>query len=143
MKLPMPHLDLLDQDLLEGIDEVQSQVWGLLAALYPRDDVIERRRETRYPYPCLIYLSPIGRDGVSPEGEPIVVIGRDISEHGIGFYHHEILPYRRMIASLESRHGEWVGFLVDLSWCRFTRGGWYESGGRLLEVVPPPMAKKT
>ena len=40
------------------------------------------------------------------------------------------LPFRRMIASLEVRRGEWAGFLADITWCRFTQHGWYDSGGR-------------
>jgi hypothetical protein len=139
MILPMSQPDLLDRDDVGIHDEVQTQVFGLLAALYPRNDVIERRRETRYPFPCLIHLTPVSRDGATPIGETIVVAGRDISEHGVGFYHQEILPHRRMIASVEYKRNEWVAFLIDVSWCRFTRGGWYESGGRLLESVLSPM----
>ena len=59
------------------------------------------------------------------------------SEHGMGFYHPKPLPYRRMIASVESG-GRWIGFLVDLKWCRFTQQGWYESGGRYLQSVLSP-----
>ena len=40
-----------------------------------------------------------------------------------------------MIASLETPGGDWIGFLIDISWCRFTQHGWYDSGGRLLQVV--------
>jgi hypothetical protein len=139
MILPLSQIDLIGQNDTGVHDEVQTQVWGLLAALYPRNDVIERRRETRYPFPCLIHLTPVGRDGVTPEGETVVVAGRDISEHGLGFYHQEVLPYRRMIASIEYKRDQWMAFSIDLSWCRFTRGGWYESGGRLLESVLSPM----
>jgi hypothetical protein len=32
-----------------------------------------------------------------------------------------------------------MGVLVDLKWCRFTRHGWYESGGRFLQIVPSPL----
>lgn len=136
----MPQLDLLAEDVVEGaVDEVQTQVWELLAALYPRNDVIERRRETRYPFPCLLHLTPVGADGVTPEGETVVVVGRDLSEHGVGFYHRNPLPFRRMIASVETKRGLWLAFLVDLSWCRFTRGGWYESGGRLIRTALSPM----
>jgi hypothetical protein len=136
----MPQLDLLGQDIVNGdADEVQTQVWGLLAALYPRNDVVERRRETRYPFPCLIHLTPVSRDGATPEGETVVVVGRDLSEHGLGFYHQIPLPFRRMIASVECRRGQWISFLVDLSWCRFTRSGWYESGGRLIRTALSPM----
>ena len=110
----MPQLDSLAERASEVNDEVRAQVWGLLTALYPRNDLIERRRENRYPFPCFVHLTPVGKDGVTPEGETMVVVGKDISEHGLGFYHQTPLPYRRMIASLESSRGRWHGFLVDL-----------------------------
>jgi hypothetical protein len=103
--------------------------------------VVERRRDWRYPYPYLAYLTPVGADGVTPQGEPVVVVGKHLSEHGFGFYHREPLPYRRMIVSLEAAGGARLGFLIDLSWCRFTRQGWYESGGRFLQAVPSPLQK--
>jgi hypothetical protein len=141
MRLPMQHLDFLDQEAENNADEVRTQVWGLLATIYPRNDVVERRRETRYPFPCLIHLTPVGADGVTPDGDTVVVVGRDLSEHGVGFYHQTPLPFRRVIASVECGRGNWIGFLVDLSWCRFTRGGWYESGGRLIQSALSPMGE--
>ena len=44
-----------------------------------------------------------------------------------------------MIATLESAAEERISFLIDLNWCRFTRHGWYESGGRFLDVATPPV----
>jgi hypothetical protein len=122
-------------------DEVRVQVWGLLTALYPRNDLMERRRDNRYPFPCLLYLTPVAEDGLTPEGETVVVVGKHLSECGLGFYHREPLPHRRMIASLESGRGQWFAFLMDLSWCRFTKGGWYESGGRFVQTTLSPMEK--
>jgi len=122
-----------------GEGEVRGQVWALLAALYSRTGVVERRRDWRYPYPYLAYLTPVGDDGVTPQGETVVVVGKHLSERGFGFYHREPLPYRRMILSLETAAGARLGFLIDLSWCRFTRHGWYESGGRFLQAVPSPV----
>lgn len=119
-------------------DDVRTQVWNLLGALYPRGNLVERRGEQRYPYPFLIHLTPVAADGVSPEGEPVVVVGKHLSERGLGFYHPKPLPYRYMIASLEANGGERTAFLIDLSWCRFTRQGWYESGGRFLRTVAVP-----
>jgi hypothetical protein len=43
-----------------------------------------------------------------------------------------------MIVSLETAGGTKLGFLIELSWCRFTRHGWYESGGRFRQAVPAP-----
>jgi hypothetical protein len=120
-------------------DAVRRQVAGLLAGLCPRSELTERRRDWRYPYPYLIYLTPVGRDGLTPTGETVVVPGKQLSEHGLGFYHQQPLPYRRMIVSLETGAGKRLSFLIDLSWCRFMRCGWYESGGRFLQSVPCPL----
>ncbi len=141
MKMPMPQLDLLGEPISGLEDEVRAQVWGLLTAMYPRNDLMERRRDSRYPFPYLIHLTPVGRDGVTPEGETVVVVGKHLSERGFGFYHQAPLPHRHMIASLETKQGHWLGFLIDLNWCRFTKGGWYESGGRFLQAVNSPLEK--
>ena len=133
-----PQLDLPGQGA-EEIDDVRTQVWALLTALYPRHELVERRRENRYPFPYLVHLTPVGKDGVSPEGETLVVVGKHLSQRGLGFYHPQPLPHRRMIASLEDTHGNWLGFLIDLSWCRFTKQGWYERGGRFLRSVASPL----
>lgn len=141
MKMLLPQLDLLGMPQEGCDDEVRAQVWGLLTTLYPRNDLVERRRDSRYPFPHLIHLTPVGLDGVTPEGDTVVVVGKHLSEHGFGFYHQAPLPHRRMIASLECGRGRWVAFLIDLTWCRFTKGGWYESGGRFLQAVLSPMEK--
>ena len=127
-----------DATLPQDEESVRTQVLGLLANLYSRTEVNERRRAQRYPFPYLVHLTPVGEDNVTPEGEAMVVIGKHISDRGLGFYHAKPLPYRRMIASLEAGQGRWLSFLIDLSWCRFTKQGWYESGGRLIEAVPTP-----
>jgi hypothetical protein len=132
-----PSLDAASMPALP--DTLRKQVRGLLAGLTPRGDAVERRNDWRYPYPYLIHLTPVGRDGTTPIGERIVVPGKQLSEHGLGFYHQEPLPYRRMIASLESSTGARLAFLIDLTWCRFMRCGWYESGGRFLQTAACPL----
>ena len=117
-------------------EDVRAQVWGLLAGMYPRGNVIERRSDCRYPFPYLVYLTPVQDDPATPSGEPVVVVGKYLSERGLGFYHPKPLPHRRMVASLETHSGARLALLIDLSWCRFTRHGWYESGGRFLQTVP-------
>ena len=118
---------------------VSQRVSSLLAALYPQGALVDRRREQRYPYPHLVYLTPLAEDGLTPHGDNIVVSGKQLSENGLGFFHQQPLPYRRMIASLDQGRGQWLGLIIDLSWCRFTKFGWYESGGRLLQVVTSPL----
>jgi hypothetical protein len=119
--------------------QVRARIGGLLTSLCPRGGSRERRGEQRYPFPHLIHLTPVGEDGVTPEGPSVVVVGKHLSERGVGFYHPKPLPYRRMIVSLEAGTDVWIGLLIDLSWCRFTKEGWYESGGRFLQVVSSPV----
>lgn len=124
-------------------EQVRAQIWSVLSSLYPRGNLVERRRDNRYPFPYLIHLMPVAADGFTPQGEPVVVVGKHLSDRGLGFYHPKPLPHRRMIASLEIAGGKQVAFLIDLNWCRFTRHGWYESGGKFLRVVSlPPSAQR-
>jgi hypothetical protein len=138
--LSQPNLDLLPEPTSAADSDVGGEIWAILTSLYPHHDLTERRRETRHPFPYLIHLTPVGRDGQTPCGESVVVVGKHLSQRGLGFFHPQPLPYRRMIASLESG-GHWAGFLVDLTWCRFTKHGWYESGGRFLQTVPSPLER--
>jgi hypothetical protein len=133
-----PELDLLPEAGGASDDEVRTQVWSLLTTLYPRGQWSERRRDQRYPFPYLVHLTPVDADGITPAGEPVVAVGKHLSEQGLGFYHPKPLPYRRMIVSLETGSGSQVAFLIDLTWCRFTRQKWYESGGRFVQAVDPP-----
>jgi hypothetical protein len=133
-----PQIDLLpDQGVKD--DDVRTLVWSLLGTLYPKVSVMERRRDTRYPFPVLVHLTPVNDDGLTPRDENVVVVGKHISERGLSFFHPKPLPYRRMIVSLEGPRGGWFGFLIDLTWCRFTKQGWYESGGRFLDTVTSPL----
>jgi hypothetical protein len=115
--------------------EIRSGIQSLLASYYPDGLVVERRRERRFPYPHLVYLTPVEEDGATPAGEPIVVIGKHLSEGGLGFFHQQPLACRQAMVSLEMANGQWFGLVIDLTWCRFTRHGWYESGGRFLRAV--------
>jgi hypothetical protein len=136
--LGFPQAELLPETIPSADESVRRQVWGVLSGLYPRGRTPERRAVQRFPYPQLLYLSPIGED-LLPAGDPVAVIGKHLSERGLGFYHVQPLPYRRMIASLELPHGHWAGFLIDIKWCRFTQFGWYDSGGRFLQTVASPI----
>lgn len=124
-------------------DEVRRQVWEILAGLYPRSDTPDRRFAQRFPYPHLLYLTQVRDDGVSPAANSVVVVGKHLSERGLGFfYQHQPLPNRRVIASLEVQ-SRWAGFLMDILWYRFTQHGWYEGGGRFLQSVPSPITLPT
>lgn len=117
---------------------IMAQVATLLTKLFPRGQLVERRSHQRYPFPYLVRLIRIGSDGSTPTTQSIVVVGKHISEAGLGFYHVQPLVDRRMIASFETSCGQRIAFLIDIHWCRFTKEGWYESGGRFLRTLPSP-----
>ena len=120
-------------------DGIRRQVWSLLAGLYPHGPTIERRSSQRFAYPQLLCLTTTLADGRSPGDQTTVVVGKTLSEGGLGFFHREPFAERQVIASLTNHQQQYVGFLLDITWCRFTTLGWYESGGRFLEVVPSPV----
>lgn len=118
--------------------EVREQVWSLLSSFKLQPRATERRSNQRYPYPHLIRLTPVGENLQPIDGEHLVVAGKNISEQGLCFFHIAPLTLRKAIVSLETGNGQWVSLLMDLTWCRFTHHGWYESGGYFIERVPTP-----
>lgn len=124
----------------QGDEHVRSQVWNVLAAVYPSGRFVERRQDQRYPYPRLITLWPMDADGETATGPSMTVVGKHLSERGLGFFHPQPLANRLVIVSLEKGDGRGFSFLLDVHRCRFTRQGWYESGGRFIAAATPPAA---
>ena len=125
-----------------GDAALRKAVRQFLNSLYPGTPFVERRREPRYPFPHLIQLIPAGRDAKPlPNHDPVVVAGKHLSDRGLAFFHQSPLPYRRVIAVLDGREGRKFRVLLDLTWCRFTQLGWYEGGGRILQLVEGTEAK--
>ncbi|GAB4134318.1 hypothetical protein [Thermopirellula anaerolimosa] len=123
---------------LNPADEaVRDGVWQTLSALMPDVHPGERRECVRFNFPYLVRLTMVSEDDGTPRGSPVVVVGRQISEGGLGFYHPKPLAARRMIATFDAG-GEPVSLLMELLWCRSTQQGWYESGGRFVARVPNP-----
>lgn len=121
-------------------ESIRASIQLVLASLQPTLQQLDRRHDKRHPYPYPVYLTPVDREGATPSGATIVVLGKHLSEQGFDFYHREPLPHRRAIVSFEASRSTWIGVLLDLSWCRFGRHGWYDNGGRFLAVVPSPLA---
>ncbi len=99
----------------------------------------DRRHDHREPFPYPIHVTPLSQEGCPLSDATIVVLGKHLSERGLDFYCEAPLPYRRVIVSWESGDGGWLALLLDLRWCRSTKYGWYENGGRFLRVVPSPL----
>lgn len=111
---------------------------ALVAAQGPRAP--ERRSAPRFPYPYPVYLTPLDAQGRPLSGQTLVVIGRHLSPQGLDFYCTCPLADRRVIASLDGREAGWLGFVLELTWCRYSRHRWYEHGGRFVTVANSPLA---
>src|SRR5262245_12916078 len=120
-------------------DAIASTVASALAAVELVLRVVERRRESRYPYPSPLHLTPFGEDGLPEVLRTFVVIGKHLAPHGVDFYCGQPIADRRVIASLDCGIEGWVGLVLELGWCRFNRHGWYDNGGRFTAVVPSPL----
>jgi hypothetical protein len=117
---------------------VQRHVRLALSCSQPARKVTERRRETRHPYPYPIYLTPLSPRETPLVDATLVVIGKHLSDHGVDFYHREPIPYGRLICSLGVGDQRWVSLLLELTWCRFSKHGWYDNGGKFLQSVATP-----
>jgi len=120
-------------------DRVAELVESALTAIEPTRRPVERRREARYPYPYPLHVTPVNSDGSAAVEETFVVVGKHLALHGVDFYSRQPLAHRRVIVSIDCGVEGWIGLLVELTWCRFGRHGWYDNGGRFLQVVPSPL----
>jgi hypothetical protein len=120
-------------------DRINASVQSALTAIEPFRRPLERRREARFPYPYPIHLTPYGEGGRADVNRTFVVIGKHLAPHGIDFYCPQPLAERRVIASLDCGREGWIGLIVELAWCRFSRHGWYDNGGRFIGVVASPL----
>lgn len=128
-------------DLIDGIaagssDRVHlaQQVEALLARLQPSVPR-ERRRDDRCAIPMLFKLTPLDVEGRPRAQEATIVVGKNISRRGLCFFHEQSICHRRAIIELvQFGMGEFAAE-IDVTWCRFTKPGWYESGGRLVRAV--------
>lgn len=112
------------------------QIEALVARLHPTV-ARERRHDVRVAIPVLLRLTPLDGNRQPIGCQAAIVMGKNISRRGLSFYHEGPMPHRR--ALIELAHPELGQFSaeIDINWCRFTRPGWYESGGRLLRLAKP------
>ena len=127
----------------ESDQRIRSQVQQLLQQFRHSSPAADRRFDRREPFPYPIHITPISGDGSPDLDGTIVVLGKHLSERGLDFYYQDPIPHRRVIASWECSNGHWLAMVVDLRWCRSNRFGWYENGGRFLQVINSPFAGLT
>jgi hypothetical protein len=100
---------------------------------------IERRAAERIAYPHAMSLTPVNPRTREPVGETRTVLGKHLSSDGFGFASFEPFHFRFAIVSLEVDDDRYVGILGEALWCKFSRHGWYETGGRFHEPVRSPL----
>jgi hypothetical protein len=121
----------LDEVQTSGPLSLAEQVETLLAKLNPAV-VVDRRRDERVPIPVLFQLIPLDTDRHPLEAEARYVVGKNISRRGLCFFHDGPITFRRALVLLDHPGLGSFRAEIDVSWCRFARPGWYESGGRLI-----------
>src|SRR4029079_3060982 len=112
------------------------QIEALLSRLHPAVER-ERRHDDRIAIPVLFRLTPFDANRQPLDQEASIVVGKNISRRGVSFYHEKPITHRRALIELADPS---VGIFVaeiDVTWCRFTKPGWYESGGRLIRSAAP------
>jgi hypothetical protein len=112
------------------------QIEALLSRLHPAVER-ERRQDDRIAIPVLFRLTPYDNDHQLIDQQASIVVGKNISRRGVSFYHEHPITHRRALIEVADPVAGTFAADVDISWCRFTKPGWYESGGRLIRSASP------
>lgn len=134
---PITAPDCVEARLTEH--EIHDRVQMALCQPQSMRKIRQRRREQRHPYPYPVHLTPLDAQSEPLVDQTIAVVGRHLSSSGLDFYSRQPIEHRKVVASLASGDHCWVGLLLDLTWCRFSRHGWYENGGRFLRAIASPL----
>jgi hypothetical protein len=112
-----------------------TEQFRILRQALERPVSFERRQYGRIALPLVLQVTPLDQTGQPLKHLSLQVVGKDISPRGISFFHERPLPHRRAIVEFEHADVGQFSFEVDVSWCRFTSPGWYQSGGRLVRAL--------
>lgn len=129
----------LETPSLGALKEIATLLRELPASWQNGPFVWERRNGHRAQFTELIQLTPLDEETQEAAGETHSVQGRDLSLHGASFIHQEPLPFRTVGLTFDLPSGARATIILRLTWCRFTRQGWYESGGRFLKPICVPL----
>jgi hypothetical protein len=114
---------------------IREQTLRAAHVAQPDDPRRDRRLLQRIPYARLLSLTPVDDDNLTACGEAVYVVGKHLSPQGIDFFHHEPISQRLAVASLENGPDQWLHLLLRITWCRFLRANWYDSGGHFLKIM--------
>lgn len=126
---------------LPRLAELSRIVEHVVASWHSPGSFAEQRQWHRTNYDRPAIITPLDeRTGDAMEIHKIIS-GRDISPNGFSFTHLDPLACRRAIVTFAYEHENEprAAILLRLSWCRFTRAGVYQSGGKFLNVAASPL----
>jgi hypothetical protein len=118
------------------------QIEALLSRLHPAVER-ERRHDDRIAIPVLFRLTPYDDNQRPIDEEASIVVGKNISRRGLSFYHEHPITHRRALIEVADPCAGTFSAEIDITWCRFTKPGWYESGGRLIRSAYPRSESST
>ena len=121
--------------------DLQACVATLLEATCGVRVPTEKRTHRRYAFRRPLTITPVNVVSGRPDRtKSFAAFGFDISSAGISFLARQLVPAQRAVVSCDGPGDRPVNLLFEPRWVRFTRGGWYQTGGRLIEVLPDQTA---
>ena len=114
-------------------------VGTLVAAWYDSSSLRQQRDLHRIAFEHQLVLTPLDDETEEPTGQPQLIAGRDLSLEGISFAHDRPLPFRKVAVTFALPDGGVESMVTRLKWCRFTRDGCYQSGGKFLRTTANPI----
>jgi hypothetical protein len=121
--------------VLLRIPEVEALTDGVVASWHSSKASLQSRRWHRTKFDRTFTVVPLDDRTDAPAGEPLVVIGHDISLAGLSFVHSQPLAARKVGVTFQLDDGTYESILTLLKWCRFRRDGLYQSGGQFVRRV--------
>jgi hypothetical protein len=116
--------------------ELRNCVAQLLEANCGIQIPAEKRTVRRYVFRRPLTITPVNDHSGRPDfTRSFVAFGIDISSTGIGFLSRRLVPSRKAIVTCDGPEHRPVSLLFEPRWVRFTRGGWYQTGGRLVAAL--------
>jgi hypothetical protein len=133
---PRPNTEPANDVRAQRRQDLQSCINWLLQVNSPSQLSVEKRSHRRFPFRRPITITPVSNATGRPDQfKSFPAFGIDISSTGICFLARQLVPVRKAVLSLEGPGDKTVALLFEPRWVRFTRGSWYQTGGRLLEVL--------
>lgn len=108
--------------------DIETVVRQLSASWQPYRPIVERREHHRMKHVVPMTIIPLNDETGELQSKRIEATGRDISSHGISFFHPQHLSERRVFV-IFGRGDMRRCYCVDLRWSRYRGGKKWVSGG--------------